>query len=329
VAHEDPVLQALCDGHPPWQQVALIAGRQGRAISVAQLRACGISRQQVLTATDRRHLHRVHRGVLAVGTPGLSTLGRHWAAFLAAGGGSALSDRSGGAIYGIRPWTGTIHLACATHRRGHRGVVVHRVACLDRTMIATRNGLPVLKPAHVLLDLAAALDADPLAIALNQALSIPVVGLDELDAVIDVRRGHRGTGRLAAALAEVRDDPGAGRTHSELEELVLTLLRRLPALPPFTRNQLVTLANGHVAKADMLFADQRVLVELDSRRWHAQKRAMEDDRRRDQQALAVGLVTFRITWRHAVRQWAAVSQDLRATLQARGASRTSGRAGRS
>lgn len=139
------------------------------------------------------------------------------------------------------------------------------------------------------------------------------------------RRDHRGVvvhrvesltgaGRLRRALRHAVDDPGQGRTHQELEALVMTRMRRLPGLPPYGRNALVQLSGGRVAKADVLFTGLGVMLELDSRTWHEQRLAMDSDRRRDQQALAAGIVTFRITWRHATTEWDAVAADLMATL---------------
>jgi hypothetical protein len=103
VPQEDPVRRVLCEGRPPWEQVTIVAGRQGRAISVVQLRACGLSDKAIETATDKGHLHKVHRGVRAVGTPMLSLVGRYWAAILAVGPDAALADLSGGALLGVGP----------------------------------------------------------------------------------------------------------------------------------------------------------------------------------------------------------------------------------
>ncbi len=288
-------------------------------MSVAQLVACGLSVDQVDRATAAGRLHLVHRGVRAVGVDRLDRTGALWAAILAVGKDCGIIGDTAAVLAGFRPFTDpVIHVGAPTQRRSHHGVAVHHVAGLNSGWLRRRDGLPVLRPAHALLDVAADLSAERLAIALNEALALRVLRLHEVDAVLEGRPGHRGLGKLQAAVTEARDDPGAGRTHGELEELVLLLLRGLPDLPPFERNRRIELAGGRVAKADMLFPGLGLMVELDSRKWHEQRRAMDSDRRRDQQALAVGIVTFRITWRHAVREWPAVSADLLATLAARG-----------
>lgn len=312
--HADPVHRALCRDQPPWAQVQIIASRQGRAIHLRQLRACGLSEQTVRTAVARGHLHAVHRGVHAVGIRRLSVHGARWAAFLAAGPDTAFTDRTGAAMRGLVRWTGTVHLVAPGKRRNHRGVVVRRAADLSPAWIRHKSGLPILKPAHLLLDLGAAVGHSELALALNEALALKLVSTTEIATAIDLRPRHRGRRALAGAVQAATDDPGEGRTHGELEALVFPLLRALPGLPAYTRNQLVELGGGRIAKADALFRDAGVLLELDSRTWHEQRLAMDSDRRRDQQALAVGLITFRVTWRHATQEWASVSADLCATL---------------
>jgi hypothetical protein len=316
--HIDPVFRALCRGQPPWRQAELIAARQGRGIHVRQLTDCGLSVQQVRTATARGHLHRVHRGVRVFGTQRLTDVERRWVAFLAVGEDGAFAGGSGSAIAGLRPITrGPLELVTPTRRRGHCGVAVTYLSGLTPAWVERRDGLPVLKAPHLLLDLAATLSAEALAIAMNQALSLRRARLEEIAAVVAARPAHAGSAALAQALAEATDDPGTGRTHGELEELVLVLLRGTPGLPPFVRNAPVELAGGRIASADILFTEPRVMVELDSRNWHEQRLAMDSDRRRDHQAMAVGLLPFRITWRHAVREWPAVSADLTALLAVR------------
>lgn len=318
MAHDDPILRALCRDLTPWQQVELVASRQERTISAGQLVDCEVSPRAVRTAVGRRQLNRVHRGVYAVGIRRLEPRGDLWAAFLAAGSDTAICHESGAALAGFRRHArGHVHVAAPKHRRDRRRVTVHQVDGLCEHWIRRDRGLPVLKSAHLLLDIAPDIPGPALDVALSQALAMRLVTLDSVVAAIDVRAGHDGRGPLAAAVGRAADDPGAGRTHSELEDLVLLLLRDLPGLPTFLRNELVELSAGRFAKADLLFPRCRVMVELDSRRWHEQRAAMDSDRRRDQQALAVGVVTFRVTWRHATQEWDAVSGDLLALLDRR------------
>ena len=50
-------------------------------------------------------------------------------------------------------------------------------------------------------------------------------------------------------------------------------------------------------EVDALFANEKVIVELDSWGFHSSRESFEDDRERDTVTTAAGFVTVRITWR--------------------------------
>jgi predicted transcriptional regulator of viral defense system len=82
--------------------VAELAERQHGVVAARQLAALGISRNAVSARAQAGRLHRVHRGVYAVGHPVLTVNGRRMAAVLAAGPGAALSHASAAALREIR-----------------------------------------------------------------------------------------------------------------------------------------------------------------------------------------------------------------------------------
>jgi hypothetical protein len=81
---------------------ARIAARQHGVISLAQLNHAGISQRGASRRLGRQP-YRIHRGVFAVGHPGLSREGRWMAAVLACGEGAVLSHRSAAAHWGFAP----------------------------------------------------------------------------------------------------------------------------------------------------------------------------------------------------------------------------------
>ena len=60
--------------------VARLAAGQWGVLSVAELRACGLSADAILTRVRRGNLHPLHRGVYAVGHRNITTEGRFLAA---------------------------------------------------------------------------------------------------------------------------------------------------------------------------------------------------------------------------------------------------------
>lgn len=300
--------------------MARIGRRQGRAVGLAQLRAIGLSRHEIARAKARGHIHAYHRGVYVLGTADLSLPGRLWAAHLAVGMDTRITSHSAGQLWALRPYRGDVHVIAPNHRRNRNGVVVHEGVVPPAEQRHIR-GLPVTSPARALLEMAVDLAQDPLQIAVNQGLAQNVLRLRDVDATLNANPGHHGLGALAAAAHAQRDDPGQGRTRSEMEALFLTLLRKLPNLPPYRRNVTLRLADDFIVSADVYFPAERVWVELDSRTWHAQQLTFNEDKRKDQRALALGFAPFRMTWRHLTVEWPEVSADLLETLAGRGPSR--------
>ena len=67
-------------------------------------------------------------------------------------------------------------------------------------------------------------------------------------------------------------------------------------------------------EVDFLFAEQRLIVEIDSWRYHKTRRAFEDDRARDVLTTASGYRTLRFTDRQLTRQPHDVANAIAAVL---------------
>ena len=80
------------------------------------------------------------------------------------------------------------------------------------------------------------------------------------------------------------------RTRSEFERAFLRFCGRFGLPRP------LTLPTVHGYEVDALFADHRLIVELDGWDYHADRVAFANDRERDAFMLDHGLVTVRITW---------------------------------
>ena len=86
-------------------EIARLAERQHGVVATRQLAALGLARGGVARRAQAGRLHRIHRGVYAVGHPVLTVDGRRMAAVLAAGPGAVLSHRSAAALWDLRSST--------------------------------------------------------------------------------------------------------------------------------------------------------------------------------------------------------------------------------
>ena len=127
--------------------LADLATRQHGLVAWFQMAAAGIPRRRVDTLVDAGRLHRVHRGVYAVGHRVLSPSGRLMAAVLALAPTAVLSHRSAAVQWGLlRDLPSAIHVtvpgrgARRRRRRRRAGIVVHRAPAVEAETV---DAIPV------------------------------------------------------------------------------------------------------------------------------------------------------------------------------------------
>jgi very-short-patch-repair endonuclease len=243
--------------------VAAWAATQHGLISVEQLHACGLGRNAIALRVRNGRLHRVHRGVYAVGHPALTLTGRFVAAVLACGDDSSLSFFSSGAYWSFMRWEERLIdvTVVGTTTRGIAGVRVHRARSLDPRDVWHRDGMRVTSPARTLLDLAAVLPPEALRRAARQAQAERRVNIHQLREILARSNGHRGV----AALRAIVDD-GPTPTRSDLEDALLDLLDDAGIERPEVNAPLRL--DGRRIVPDYLWRARRITIEADSRRWH-------------------------------------------------------------
>ena len=143
--------------------------------------------------------------------------------------------------------------------------------------------------ARTLLDLADILDDRALARAVNEAYVLRLTTPTRLAAMLERSPGRR-TARLAPHTAAARP------TRSTLEDDVLHFAKR-HGLPAPQVNQWIA---GY--EVDVVWREQRLVVELDGFDVHATRRAFERDRERDADLLGAGFSTVRVTQRRLAEQ---------------------------
>lgn len=279
-------------------RIAALAVEQWGVASLADLRACGLSDGAISTRVRNGRLHRIHRGVYAVGLPTLPIRGRFLAAVKACGSAAMLSHVSAAMLWGLLPWdeASPPHVTVPdTTPRRVPGVVVHRTLAPDRPIVF--DAIPVTSPARALIDVSPALPHDQLRRAVREAMARKRVTPPELTGF----EGRRGARKLARILAT-----GYVPTRSELEDAVLDLIQREFVTPDVN----VPLANGFTP--DFRWPDRRLIVEADSRSWHDNPLRRADDLQRQAVLEADGERVLRVTWAQAVGDPARTLERLRA-----------------
>lgn len=276
-------------------QIALIAGERHGIVTTAQLVEVGLTKSAIAKRARMGRLHRIHRGVYAVGHEGLSNEGQWMAAVLACGPGAALSHGAAAVHWGLlKPLAGPIDVTVPTHngRKRRPGIHIHRCATLGALrstsgslrrpapLVTVRDRIPVTSVPRTLVDIRATL------------------------APYLVRRAVRQAEFLRLPTGLVTD-----RTRSDLERYFLRLCRRY-GLP---RPEVNVLIGGMTV--DFLWRGARLVVETDSYATHGGTVAFEDDRQRDLRLRRLGYDVHRFSEGQLELEPASVARDVAAGLR--------------
>jgi hypothetical protein len=237
-------------------------------------------------------LHRLYRGVYAVGHTVLRREARWLAAVLACGAGAVLSYRSAAELWGLRPSAAAKIDVTVAHTSGVRStarIAVHRSR---RGVTNTRwQSIPVTTPMQTLADLAIALPQRQVEKAAENAEAAGLLDLNKLDAA------HPGAKRL---LEVIETHDLGSYTRSETEDAFLELCDEHGIPRP--------LVNSRVEgfEVDFCWPGERLIVETDGRR-HLTRTRFESDRARDALLTSIGWRVMRFTRRQVRRASAEVA----------------------
>ncbi len=274
---------------PLWPAILELGRSQHWVVALRQLTRLGLTVDGAQNLVKRARLHRIHRGVYAIGRPGVSREGRWMAAVLACGDGALLSHRSAGALWGVSPAPAAVSYVTLPRRaRRREGIVVHESATLVAHDAAAVDGIPCTSLARTLVDFAGMASRRQLARAVDQAERLRIFDGRAVHEVLSRSNGRAGAVALRAALADWEEPPF---TRSEAERRLHELINGSGLSQP--------LVNHHVAghEIDFWWPEQRFAAEVDGYGFHCTRADIERDKQRDLDLAAQDLHVVRITWK--------------------------------
>jgi hypothetical protein len=292
-----------------------LARRQSGVVSVTQLYPLGFSYEEIKQLVARGHLHRLHRGVYAVGHRALPDRGHLIAALLACGPEAFLSHRTAAAVHRLRPQAvRAIHVtvpSAGVHAR--QGLILHRTHTTPyRTEVRTRFGVRYSSVPKVLLESAGSGERpSEIERLIAEGIRKQVLDLDALRTTLSRHPGHPGVAIVRAASARYLDLTDRS---SYLEYSFDAYAETDPRIPPYRKN-----VRMGPYELDCVFDEQGLVVELDGRPYHIVIRDLERDNAKNTWLQLHGLRILRITdftWEH---DRAGAVEDLLAMLAAGGA----------
>ena len=265
--------------------IAALAERQHGVVAVWQLLELGLGRGAIQYRVSIGRLHLVHRGVYAVGHRKLTRHGHWMAAVLGYGPDAVLSHRSAAALWGIGQSSYKIDVTTRHSKRSRKTIRAH-ASKLDPEDRTVHDGIPVTSVARTIFDLAARLPVDPLTRLIEESDRRELFDLRALERAVARRPRATGVIRLNKVLATYR---GPADTRSKLERDFRALIARA-GLPEPQFNVLVA-----GLTVDVWWQQWKLVVELDSRRYHMVLSAFETDRVRDATLQKAGIRVLRVT----------------------------------
>jgi len=284
--------------------IAELADAQHGRVARRQLLAAGLGSRAIDHRVACGRLHVVLRGVYAVGHRAGSPDARWMEALLACGPEAVLTHRAGTARWGLRAYA-VREVTVPRDRRGAGGVIVHR-ARLAPDEVTSLEGMAVTTVPRTIFDLAAVRPEREVRQALREAEYRQLTDVLSLADLVERYPGRRGVAVIRKILAE--RNVGLDVVNSEFEMRFLDFIARA-GLPRPAVNVAVL---GY--QCDMVWHDQRLIVELDGHASHKTRDVFESDRERDRVLAVAGWHVIRVTWRQLVGQPDALRADLRRLL---------------
>lgn len=296
---------------------AQAATRHG-ILSTDEMLEAGASRRQVRVWVQTGRMVPVGRGAYLVAGAPTTFASRIMGAIAVHGVETWASHRTAAALWGIPGFPEDHRIDILRPSDGsneRRGAIVHRSTLIPPEHVTVHRGVPVTTPSRTLMDLAATIGDIRLRRAVAEAVRLQVCTDAALHTVLARLggRGRPGTRRMRRVL-DGRDPTIPDLT--ELEALARAVIVGA-GLPEPEWQVDISDAQGWIGRVDGLYRAERIVIELDSRRWHGQPTDQLEDARRDHRLTSAGYIVERRRWSDLTLRPDAVIATLRALLAAR------------
>jgi hypothetical protein len=267
--------------------IAALAARQHGLVTVAQLLEAGLNHKAISRRVAAGRLHRVARGVYAVGHGGLSREGLLLVAVLGAGKGAALSRLAAAELWEVRRYRASlIDVVVPKWRPPKDGTRLHRARQLHPRDVTTHKNIPVTSIPRTLVDLSDVLTPHQLANVIHEAAYRGRYSLLATRDAIARANGRHNLDVLHQAIA--LHEHGSAGTKSRSEDHFLSLLQLAGVPEPLVNTHI------HGVEPDFHWPDARVAVEVDGP-GHGRPRTQREDALKDQILKTAGYTVLRVT----------------------------------
>lgn len=299
-------------------RLAVLAERQAGAFTFRQALELGYPSSTIADRLRRGTWVKRTTGVYAISGTERTRMHDLWVAVLAVGPTATLTHETACLLAGAERLPSRPITLTGPHGWHHaiEGVFVHQIDDLQPWHTTTWRGLPVSRPARAVVELAATQSAQTIGRVADDLIAARRTTRAEIARVFAevARPGKPGMQKLAAVLEERGE--GYVPPASELERLLFAVLAA-GGLPAPDRQVRIEGKSAVVGIVDAAYADSRILLEADGRRWHDRLAASANDRRRDAEAARMGWQTLRFVYEQLIDDPSEVCAVVRDTREVR------------
>ncbi len=288
--------------------------RQHGVISRAQAFEAGLTRHDIAGLMRRGEWVAIYRGVYRHRAVQQSWHGSLVAACLRTGG--VASHRCAAALWGIDGFRSprteiVVPMGCSGR---NVDALVHHSTQWDRIDRVVRDGVATTGLVRTVVDLGAVVPLRRLETAAESAMRVHQIDWSDLRGglIRHSRRGRDGCGRLRVLL-EARHGSGE-LPRSDWSRLVANILVDAGLPSPQLEFPVTGPGGAVLAEVDLAWPDQRVVVELDSVRWHLNRKSFERDRARRNRLRVLGWTVLEVTWAQTIGARPAFIRMIRSAL---------------
>ncbi|GMU78877.1 MAG: hypothetical protein AMXMBFR46_16700 [Acidimicrobiia bacterium] len=300
-------------------RIAEIAARQHGLVSQRQADVAGATRGFVRYRVQVGRWARLHHSVYRLNGSPITWRQELLGAVIAAGEGALAAERAAAALHGLPGYREgpVVVLAHRDRARPVPGAIVRESLCLPEHHTTVVDGIPVTTIARTLFDLAGHVHPGRAERALDNALARQFVTLPSCWRVLDDLAEHGRSGTvLFRELLTVRNG-GYVAPASELERRLIDVLVSR-GLPMPEREIDLGDRDRWLGRVELVYGDDRLLIEADSRLHHSSFLDQQADRARDNGFMAAGYRVLRFTWDDVVTRPGWVAETVRRARHACG-----------
>jgi very-short-patch-repair endonuclease len=272
------------------RDLAAIAAAADGIFTIEQARSCDLGEEQIHERV-RDVWMTLYPGVFRFPGAPQTWLGDLRAASSAGAPHAVLSHRTAAKLYDLPGGRADIiEFTCPRWRRSQSaGLVVHESTFVHPSDVHLVHDLPVMRPERVVFELASVYPSpDFLERVLQAARRKRLITYTSTKHTFDrlAGRGRPGVAVFREALERWQPDQKA--TESDMETLLLQVLRRNALPAPVVQYVVLDGAGRFVARADAALPEFRILIEYDSMQEHSDEWALARDAARRNRVIALG-----------------------------------------